>query len=361
VTTDGRQFIGMLTDEVGHTITLVGLEGKRHTLLRSQLDTLHETGQSLMPEGFEKELSDSDLSDVIAYLARDATGQASITPGRDGSFRLPADRARIVGANVTYEPDHGSLANWTSNDDRAIWSLSLPAEGRYAVFVDCSASNADLRLDVDTNGDALSARLDRTGTADAFAQVLVGHLFMSAGAQQVALRVKGGQERLSPLLRNVWFVPVDVDNSNWRKGVADNTPRIELPSEDGQFELTGATGEIYGEGTLFDPQHSALAFWPGGENHASWTLVVKQTGQWLVFIDYACGRNPGRSSLTVSSGDSQLRGRIIGTGSWKQYRQRLAGTITLEAGYRRLNFRCAGQADDCLIDVRSITLVPAKP
>jgi putative heme-binding domain-containing protein len=78
ITTQGLVYTGMLAGESGASITLVDQEGKQHTILRSELEELESTGKSLMPEGFEKDLTPKDLADVIAYLRASlgATGAA---------------------------------------------------------------------------------------------------------------------------------------------------------------------------------------------------------------------------------------------------------------------------------------------
>jgi hypothetical protein len=43
-------------------------EGKRRTLPRDQIEALRATGKSMMPEGFENQLSPSDMRDLIGYL-----------------------------------------------------------------------------------------------------------------------------------------------------------------------------------------------------------------------------------------------------------------------------------------------------
>jgi putative heme-binding domain-containing protein len=69
VTADGRQFTGMLSSETGSSITLTGQEGKQVVILRSQLEELHCSGKSLMPEGMEKDISRQELANLLAYLA----------------------------------------------------------------------------------------------------------------------------------------------------------------------------------------------------------------------------------------------------------------------------------------------------
>jgi mono/diheme cytochrome c family protein len=38
------------------------------TLLRSEIEQIQSTGKSLMPDGFEKQLTPQDLADLIAWL-----------------------------------------------------------------------------------------------------------------------------------------------------------------------------------------------------------------------------------------------------------------------------------------------------
>jgi hypothetical protein len=49
-------------------VTLRRQDGKEDVLLRSQIDAMTASGQSLMPEGIEKDLKPADLADLISYL-----------------------------------------------------------------------------------------------------------------------------------------------------------------------------------------------------------------------------------------------------------------------------------------------------
>jgi putative heme-binding domain-containing protein len=67
-TVDGRIYTGMITAESATSVTLHRAEGKRETLLRSRIETVRNTGKSLMPEGFEQQLDKQSLCDIITYL-----------------------------------------------------------------------------------------------------------------------------------------------------------------------------------------------------------------------------------------------------------------------------------------------------
>jgi putative heme-binding domain-containing protein len=59
---------GVLAEEGGNSITLVGPTGERQVILRENIDELASNGKSAMPEGLEKELAPQDVADLIAFL-----------------------------------------------------------------------------------------------------------------------------------------------------------------------------------------------------------------------------------------------------------------------------------------------------
>jgi putative heme-binding domain-containing protein len=67
-TTNGLTYSGVLTNETGNSVTLVGQDGKAQVILRADLDELVSTGKSAMPEGLEKDLRPQDLADIFDYL-----------------------------------------------------------------------------------------------------------------------------------------------------------------------------------------------------------------------------------------------------------------------------------------------------
>ena len=74
-TTDGRTLTGLIASESATSVTLRRQDGKEDVLLRSQIEEMTASGQSLMPEGLEKDLKPADLADLIAYLVSAAPAQ----------------------------------------------------------------------------------------------------------------------------------------------------------------------------------------------------------------------------------------------------------------------------------------------
>ena len=77
-THDGRVLSGMVSNESATAVTLRRQDGNEDVVLRSQIDEMTSSGQSLMPEGIEKDLKPSNLADLIAFLA--STGAVTKTP-----------------------------------------------------------------------------------------------------------------------------------------------------------------------------------------------------------------------------------------------------------------------------------------
>jgi putative heme-binding domain-containing protein len=68
ITQDGRSFSGAIAAETATSITLRRAENVQDAVLRIDIDELRSTGQSLMPEGLEKEIDVQTMADLIAYV-----------------------------------------------------------------------------------------------------------------------------------------------------------------------------------------------------------------------------------------------------------------------------------------------------
>ncbi len=67
-TTSGRQLSGMISSESATSVTLRRAEGVEDTILRSQIENIIDTNQSLMPQGLEEQLKPQDVADLLRYL-----------------------------------------------------------------------------------------------------------------------------------------------------------------------------------------------------------------------------------------------------------------------------------------------------
>jgi putative heme-binding domain-containing protein len=59
---------GVVTSETPTSITLQQPLGKEDSILRSEIEELSASNQSLMPQGLEKNISRQEFADLLAYL-----------------------------------------------------------------------------------------------------------------------------------------------------------------------------------------------------------------------------------------------------------------------------------------------------
>jgi len=69
-TTDGRVINGLMASESRTAVELLDADAKTHVVLREDIDELAASRKSLMPEGFEKQVTEADLADLLAFLTR---------------------------------------------------------------------------------------------------------------------------------------------------------------------------------------------------------------------------------------------------------------------------------------------------
>ena len=68
VTGDGQTYSGIIQQETATSVTLLGADGVANTILRIDIEEMVNTGKSLMPSGFENQLSKAKMTDLMAYL-----------------------------------------------------------------------------------------------------------------------------------------------------------------------------------------------------------------------------------------------------------------------------------------------------
>jgi putative membrane-bound dehydrogenase-like protein len=70
VTNDGRVLTGLLSSESETAVEFFDAEGKKLIVLRADIDELIASRKSLMPDGFEKQVTEQELVDLLEFLTR---------------------------------------------------------------------------------------------------------------------------------------------------------------------------------------------------------------------------------------------------------------------------------------------------
>ena len=101
LTTEGETLSGLLASETRTSIELIDAEAKKHTLQREDIEQLIASPKSLMPEGFEKQLSPEEIANLLEFLTQrgkylplplDKVATAVSTKGLFYSEEAPAER-----------------------------------------------------------------------------------------------------------------------------------------------------------------------------------------------------------------------------------------------------------------------------
>ncbi len=217
LTHDGRQSAGVITEETSAAITLTDAEGKSEQIMRTDLAQLSTTGNSLMPEGFEKQISPDQLADIVSYLQltlqppKEFEGNTPTpTPqGDDGSFTLPAKHASIYGPQIIFEPHYQNLGWWSHSRDHAIWTIKVTKQGNFQVLLDyaCAQGNHGGTFELSVGSSQLTGTVNSTGTWDDYILEEVGHITLTEGSHDLIVRPKGPINHPLIDLRTIKLVP----------------------------------------------------------------------------------------------------------------------------------------------------------
>ncbi|HMP16810.1 MAG TPA: c-type cytochrome, partial [Gemmatales bacterium] len=236
VTHNGRTITGLLTSEAGSSITLKGKVGISETLLRSEIEELHSTNKSLMPEGLEKEISPSDMNDLIAYLGsmrqsyKRLAGNSPVDIIRpvNSVHTLLASEAEIYGNAITFENDYQNIGYWHGLEDHVCWNIDIPSKGDYDIYFDwaCDNSSAGNQYLLDIGGVLIQKEVAGTGGWDKYLRVRVAQAVpLHPGVQRLKLSPASPPAGALMDLRAIYIAPAEF-RLNLQEGTAREKPDL---------------------------------------------------------------------------------------------------------------------------------------
>jgi uncharacterized protein len=95
-TTDGVVVTGMLAGETKTSIEIVNVQGKREVVLREDIDRMSGSQKSLMPEGFESQMTREEMKDLLEFL----TSKGKYVP-----LSIASIATSITTRGMFFEPD----------------------------------------------------------------------------------------------------------------------------------------------------------------------------------------------------------------------------------------------------------------
>jgi len=217
VSSQGLTYQGILHNESGNNVTIIDAKGIQHVLQRTDLESFSSTSVSLMPEGFEKELSPLQMSDIFTYIQQQGFPQRRIpgnsprviTPSENGTLILKASEASLFGSEIELNRQHDSLTNWKHSDNYVTWDIVLPQENQYELSInyalhDLFSGNA---FSIRVGNAEMTSTLPGTGTWDKFHSHALGLVYLPSGKQRLVIRALDPIKGIFCELQSIKLIP----------------------------------------------------------------------------------------------------------------------------------------------------------
>ena len=221
-TSEGVIMNGLLASESKTSIELIDADGKRHSLLREDIDNLTMGSVSLMPIGFETQISNVEMRDLLEFLTQrgkylplDLAKAASITSVRGMFFKPEGEFERLV------------FDDWAPKSHKGVPFLLVdPRDGKAANAVMLYSSNGEIPPQMPK-----SVEIACNSSARAI------HLLGGIAGWGHPLGTKGS---VSMIVR-LHYANGQTEDHELRNGehFADYVRRIDVPASEFAFDLNG--------------------------------------------------------------------------------------------------------------------------
>lgn len=104
---------------------------------------------------------------------------------------------------------------------------------------------------------------------------------------------------------------------------------------------------------------NTLGYWSSADDWASWTVQVRQPGNFEVSMLQGCGDGSGGAEVVVQIGDQELSFVVEETGGFQNFRRREMGMVKIaQPGEYDVTIRARTKPGAAVMDLRQITLRP---
>jgi putative membrane-bound dehydrogenase-like protein len=134
----GRVINGLLAAETKTALEIVDTEAKRHTVLRDDIDEMTASNRTIMPEGFEKQLSKDDIVNLLEFL----TAKGKYVP-------IPLEKVATISSaqSMFYKNDRGGrliFSDWKAKTFNDVpFQLIDPQRGRLKNVIMLQCENGE--------------------------------------------------------------------------------------------------------------------------------------------------------------------------------------------------------------------------
>lgn len=143
-----------------------------------------------------------------------------------------------------------------------------------------------------------------------------------------------------------------------RPGV--NESILVRPGKNDTVHLSASSARAIGPEIKYMPEWKAFG-WFTESDRVEWDVEVDAKRRYDVYLDWSVSDAEAGKPFVFEAAGRQVKGKIGKTGSWFTYRKEKIGTIQLNAGKHTVVFKPGpGSPKGALLDLREITLIPAK-
>ena len=217
---DGRVLNGMLASETKTSITLIDTEAKETSIQREDIDELVASKKSVMPEGFEKQMTEAELSNLLEFL----TNKGKYVP-------VPLDRY------ATAISTKGLFSNGDNGPDRMVfsdWSPKMFGEIPFLLTDPMGKSKPNIILLYGPNA-ALPATMPKSVTLPCNTAAKTIHLLGGVGGWNYPFN---SDETVSMIVR-LHYADGTHEDHELKNAVhiADYIRKVDVPGSDFAFML----------------------------------------------------------------------------------------------------------------------------
>ncbi|GAA4458658.1 PVC-type heme-binding CxxCH protein [Novipirellula rosea] len=222
LTLDGLVLNGMLASESKTAIELFDTEGKKHAVLREDIEELVASQKSIMPEGFEKSINPKELTDLLEFLTQRGKHVAM-----DLSKVMSAASDRGMFINPDGEIERLVFSDWAPKTFKGVpFQLIDPRNGSVPNVVVLNSNHSPI---VSKMPKSVTLPLNGPAKAIHLLSGVSGWGFPYSDAKTVSMMVRihyaDGESEDHELLNGVHF--------------ADYIRRVDVPESEFAFDLSG--------------------------------------------------------------------------------------------------------------------------
>ncbi|HUT93920.1 MAG TPA: alpha-L-fucosidase [Thermoguttaceae bacterium] len=110
------------------------------------------------------------------------------------------------------------------------------------------------------------------------------------------------------------------------------SPALAHYDAQGRIVLEARDAKIHGDTPRYelDGAKDQIGFWSNPKDYVSWTFEVLRPGSYDVAVTYSCATGSEGDEFVIESGDQELTGRSVATGSWFTYVTKNLGQLKFE-------------------------------